>query len=105
MGDLVVYSRSLTGQLRHLAEVFKTLEKAGFILNPDKLRLTRAKISFLGHLVSAQGVKILFCLNEWRPFGTFQLPRTLREFGDFWKWRSSMGVSLNISRRLNSSTR
>jgi hypothetical protein len=36
MDDLVVYSRSLTEHLGHLAEVFKRLEKAGFTLNLEK---------------------------------------------------------------------
>jgi hypothetical protein len=42
MDDLVVYSRSLTEHLGHLAEVFKRLKKAGFTLNADKLRMAQA---------------------------------------------------------------
>jgi hypothetical protein len=48
MVDLVVYSRSLTEHLGHLAEVFKRLDKAGFTLNPEKLRLAQAEMSFEG---------------------------------------------------------
>jgi hypothetical protein len=69
MDDLVLYSRSLPEHLGHLAEVFKWLEKAGFTLNPDKFRLGKAEIAFLGHLMSRQGVTV--CMREWRPFGTF----------------------------------
>jgi hypothetical protein len=56
MDDLVVYPSSLTEHLGHLAEVFKMLEKATFTLDPDKLQLAQAEISFLGQLVSSQGV-------------------------------------------------
>jgi hypothetical protein len=59
MDDLVVYSSSLAEHQNHLEEVFKRLEKAGFTLNPEKLRLAQEEISFLGHTVSARGVKIL----------------------------------------------
>jgi hypothetical protein len=42
-----------------LKEIFARLEKAGFTLNRDKLRLAQQEISFLGHSVSAQGIKVL----------------------------------------------
>jgi hypothetical protein len=59
MGDLVVYSSSSEEHLQHLKEVFTRLQKAGFILNPEKLRLAQEEIPFLGHLVSSQGIRIL----------------------------------------------
>lgn len=59
MDDLVVYSRSFTEHLGHLAEGLKMLERARFTLNPDKLWLTQSEISFMRHLVLSHGVKIL----------------------------------------------
>jgi hypothetical protein len=59
MDDLVVYSSSLEEHVQHLREVFTRLEKAGFTLNPEKLRLAQEQIPFLGHLVSSQGITIL----------------------------------------------
>jgi hypothetical protein len=58
MDDLVVYSTSLEEHLVHLREVFQRLEKAGFTLNQDKLRLAQREIPFLGHLLSQDGVRI-----------------------------------------------
>jgi hypothetical protein len=46
MDYLVVYSKSLPEHLGHLAEVFKKLEKAGFTLHSDKLRLVQTMIAF-----------------------------------------------------------
>jgi hypothetical protein len=59
MDDLVVYSNSPEEHVQHLREVFTRLEKAGFTLNPKKLRLAQEQIPFLGHLVSSQGIAIL----------------------------------------------
>jgi hypothetical protein len=59
MDDLVVYSGSLYKHLWHLKKVFTRLEKAGCTLNRDKLHLAQRDISFLGHSVSGQGVKVL----------------------------------------------
>jgi transposase InsO family protein len=59
MDDLVVYSRSRDEHLQHLKEVFSRLQRVGFTLNRDKLRLAQREIPFLGHLLSADGVRIL----------------------------------------------
>jgi transposase InsO family protein len=59
MDDLVVYSRSYEEHLEHLKEVFTRLQNAGFTLNQDKLRLAQKEIPFLGHLLSADGIRIL----------------------------------------------
>jgi hypothetical protein len=59
MDDLVVYSRSYAEHLGHLKEIFTRLERAGFTLNREKLHLAQSEIAFLGHAVSAQGVKVL----------------------------------------------
>jgi hypothetical protein len=59
MDDLVVYSTSFSEHLNHVREVFARLEKAGFTLNRDKLHLAQREISFLGHSLSAKGIKVL----------------------------------------------
>ncbi|PNF21343.1 hypothetical protein B7P43_G18393 [Cryptotermes secundus] len=59
MDDLVVYSRSREEHLDHLREVFTRLQKAGFTLNQNKLHLAQREIQFLGHLLSAEEIRIL----------------------------------------------
>jgi hypothetical protein len=76
MDDPVVYSRSLPEHLGHFAEVFKRLEKAGFSLNPDNLRLGQAEIALIWHLVSGQGVKIL--PERVEATWTFPYPKNLK---------------------------
>jgi hypothetical protein len=46
MDDLVVYSSSFEEHLGHLREVFSRLERAGFTLNREKLRLAQEDIPF-----------------------------------------------------------
>jgi hypothetical protein len=62
--DLVSYSISFAVHIRHHKEIFMRLEKAGFTLNCDKLQLAQQEISFLGHSVLAQEIKVL--LSESR---------------------------------------
>jgi hypothetical protein len=59
MDDLVLYSSSFKEHLAHLREIFARLEKAGFTLKQEKLHLVQQEITILGHLVSAQGIRIL----------------------------------------------
>jgi hypothetical protein len=57
--DLVVYSHSVKEHRLHVREVVRRLERAGFTLNPDKVVFGATEIKYLGHLISACGVKIL----------------------------------------------
>jgi hypothetical protein len=57
--DLVVYSSSFEEHLGHLRKILARLEKAGFTVNQEKLHLAQQKITFLGHLVSGQRIRIL----------------------------------------------
>ena len=59
LDDLVVYSESPEEHVRHLREVLGRLQTFGFTLNPDKVVLGASEIKYLGHLLSARGVKIL----------------------------------------------
>jgi hypothetical protein len=76
MDDLVVYSSSFEEHLVHLREIFARLEKAGFTLNQEKLHLARQEITFLGHLVSAQGIRIL--PERVEAIRNFPSPRNLK---------------------------
>jgi transposase InsO family protein len=57
--DLVVYSSSPEEHKTHVREVLRRLQTAGFTLNPEKVMLGATEITYLGHLLSAKGVKVL----------------------------------------------
>ena len=42
---------------RHLREVFKRLSKAGLAINVDKSEFFTSELKFLGHVVSASGIR------------------------------------------------
>jgi hypothetical protein len=77
---LVVYSGSFSECLGQLKGVFKSLKMAAFTLNRDKLHLTQWEI-FLGHSVSAQGVKVLPERNEMTKI--FPFPQNLKDLHRF----------------------
>lgn len=58
LDDLVVYSETWEEHLSHLKEVLTRLQKAGLTCNPEKVKFAQPEIAFLGHLVSAKGVRI-----------------------------------------------
>jgi hypothetical protein len=59
LDDLIVYSSLAEKHKAHVREVLSRLQGAGFTLNPEKVTLGAAEITYLGHRLSANGVKIL----------------------------------------------
>jgi hypothetical protein len=57
--DMLVYSRSMEEHVGLSKEVFHRLEYAGFTLNRDKVHLAQSETKFLGHSLSADGIKIM----------------------------------------------
>jgi Reverse transcriptase (RNA-dependent DNA polymerase) len=50
--DIIVFSASFEDHLRDLAEVLEILRTANVQLKPEKCRLFRHQIEFLGHVIS-----------------------------------------------------
>ncbi|MCP3663135.1 MAG: DDE-type integrase/transposase/recombinase, partial [Gammaproteobacteria bacterium] len=55
--DLIVYSETIEQHLKDLEEVFIRLKKAKLKLKPKKCEFGKAEVGFLGHVISAEGVK------------------------------------------------
>ena len=55
--DILVASHSFVEHLQHLREVFTRLRDAGLRLKPRKCNLLRNEVSFLGHIISIEGVR------------------------------------------------
>ena len=54
--DILVYSRTLEEHLGHLRQVFTLLDRDKWQLKLSKCRFAQQSISYLGHVVSQQGV-------------------------------------------------
>lgn len=55
--DILVYSRSFDEHIKHLRMVLERLKEAGLLLKPSKCEFAQKQISFLGHIVSADGIR------------------------------------------------
>ena len=58
LDDLTVYSPNHEDHLQHLRRVFMKCRKFGISLNPKKSQFALSEGKLLGHIVSAEGVKI-----------------------------------------------
>ncbi|KAG5870692.1 hypothetical protein JTB14_003890 [Gonioctena quinquepunctata] len=79
--DLLVHSDTVETHLIHLDKIFDTLGRAGLTVKLRKSQFLRHEVSFLGHIISADGVSIdktrIECINK------FPTPRNLRELRGF----------------------
>ena len=53
----MIASRTLDEHLSHIREVFSRLREAGLRLKPKKCLLLRDEVQYLGHVISAQGIR------------------------------------------------
>src|SRR5215469_2954036 len=57
LDDLNIYLKTFEEHLQHLRIVFERLQKAGLRLNPEKCKFVTEELSFLGHLISKDGIR------------------------------------------------
>ena len=57
LDDIVVFGNNFEEHLKRVEEVLQRLQFAGLKLKPEKCQLFQTEVDFLGHLVSAQGIK------------------------------------------------
>ena len=76
MDDILVASRSLKEHHEHLRIVLSRLKEHGLVLNAEKCEWAQASLSYLGHQVSASGVKPL--ASRVAAIRQFPLPPTVQ---------------------------
>ena len=57
LDDILIASHTLEEHLQHLKEVFGRLRDAGLRLKPKKCLLFRDEVPYLGHVISADGIR------------------------------------------------
>lgn len=69
LDDIVVFSNTISQHLDRLEEVLQRLEAANLKLKPTKCELFKKEVKYLGHVVSAEGVKTdpdkIKAIREW----------------------------------------
>jgi hypothetical protein len=58
LDDLIVFSHSHKEHLQHLRKTFLKCKRYGLSLNPKKYMFSLKEVKLLGHIVTAEGVKI-----------------------------------------------
>ena len=58
LDDIIVFGKTFDTHLRNLEEVMKRLEASNLKLNPEKCVLFNTHVSFLGHLISSEGIEV-----------------------------------------------
>ena len=82
LDDVVIYAPSVEEHLKRLGAVFQKLKEAGLKLKPSKYQLFKKSISYLGHVVSEEGVrtdpKKMEAVKKWeRPHNIHTVRRFL----------------------------
>ncbi|KAL6487671.1 hypothetical protein MHYP_G00042970 [Metynnis hypsauchen] len=79
--DIIVYSTSIEQHLQHLEDVFCCLHDAGLTLNLKKCNLLKRELTFLGHVVSANGVRTE--QGKVEAVKNFPVPQSMKEVQRF----------------------
>ena len=81
LDDTAVHSKTTTDHLASLRKVLQAFRVAGLQISPEKAQLFRERINYLGHEVSADGIRIprayTAVVNDW------PLPETLKSLRAF----------------------
>ena len=81
LDDLVIYSANMEEHLVHLREVFSRLQAAGLTVKLSKVQFATSQLSFLGHLISAEGVRI--DPSRTQSIRGFPTPRNVKDVARF----------------------
>jgi hypothetical protein len=67
--DILIYSKSMEDHLKHLSAVFDALHTARLFANIDKCIFCIQRVSFLGYVVTPQGIEVdnskIAAIQEW----------------------------------------
>lgn len=81
LDDLLVYSRTWEGHVGNLREIFSRLQDASFTLNTVKLVQGVGEMSFLGHMLSVAGIRVIS--GRVRVIQDFPPPKKVKQVRSF----------------------
>lgn len=56
--DILIYSKTWEDHLRHLREIMSILSQHHFHIKPSKCAFGEMEVEYLGHIISAQGMRV-----------------------------------------------
>lgn len=81
LDDIIVYSINFEEHLRNLSLVFDRLENANLKLKAKKCSFFKQEVTFLGHIVSREGVKT--DPSKTKAVMDWKIPQSVRELRSF----------------------
>lgn len=81
MDDIIIFSTSLQEHLTNLRSVFERLREANFKIQLDKSEFLHKQVSFLGHIITSEGVKPN--PDKIQAVKNFPIPKTQKEIKTF----------------------
>ncbi|GFS69639.1 retrovirus-related Pol polyprotein from transposon 297 [Nephila pilipes] len=57
LDDIIIVGKTFEEHLSNIRKVFQRLQKANLKLSPKKFKFSRKEVSYLGHVISFEGVK------------------------------------------------
>lgn len=79
--DVVVGSPTFDQHIEHLRDFFMDVRNAGITLNLSKTHLARAELEFVGHVISAEGVKPI--ASRVQSILDIEKPKTVKQLRRF----------------------
>ena len=67
LDDIMIYSKTLEEHMERLKAVFKKPTKAGLKLKPSKCKFFKSEITYLGHIVSNEGIAVEYWIGSTNP--------------------------------------
>ncbi|CAI5680320.1 unnamed protein product [Oreochromis niloticus] len=90
LDDLLVHGGDFDSALSHLSEVFSAIRRAGLRLNPAKCRLLARETTFLGHVISAQGIATdsakVAAVRDWPTPSNVKELRSFLGLASYYRW-------------------
>lgn len=81
MDDIIIYSKTLDEHLRHIELILKRLRMANLAINRDKSVFAKREVTFLGHIVSEDGLKKV--PNKVQAISEFPQPKCIKDVQRF----------------------
>ncbi|KAG1945241.1 thy-1 membrane glycoprotein [Pimephales promelas] len=81
LDDIVIYSGSIQDHFQHLKQLFAKLEASGLTLNLKKCSMLQKTITYLGHVISGEGVRTESSKIE--AVRDFPVPKNVKEVQRF----------------------
>ena len=89
LDDIIIFSKFPKEHIQRLRGVFQNLHEAGLKLKPQKCKFFKTRISYLGHIVTRDGIecdpKKIEAIRNWKRLITVHNVRSFLDFTNYYR--------------------